>query len=119
MTVKKQALVNAYAKAYGNVSKACELVECSRKTYYKYLKEDQEFKTAIEAVEPNELFVDFAEQHLIKKIENGDTTAIIFALKTRGKKRGYVERQEVQTEHKTQLVLNPVSEAVASAIELN
>ena len=119
MNIKKESLLKAYAECYGNVSKACKAVDCSRKTYYRWLKEDEEFKTAIEAVEPNELFVDFAEEHLVEKIRKGDTTAIIFALKTRGKKRGYVERQEIANEHKTQLVLNPVSEAVARAVELN
>jgi hypothetical protein len=39
--------------------------------------------------------VDVAESKLMAKIDAGDTTAIIFFLKTQGKGRGYVERQEV------------------------
>jgi len=42
-----------------------------------------------------ESMIDNAESALYKQILDGNITAIIFFLKTRGKKRGYVERQEV------------------------
>lgn len=44
--------------------------------------------------------LDFAESKLDQNINNGDTTAIIFLLKTLGKERGYVERQENKTDVK-------------------
>jgi len=37
----------------------------------------------------------FAESELMKLIKEGNVAATIFFLKTQGKKRGYVERQEV------------------------
>jgi len=57
------------------------------------MKEDAEFaqgiKDAFEAV------LDNVESKLLSKINDGDVTSLIFFLKTRGKKRGYVERQEI------------------------
>lgn len=46
----------------------------------------------------SEAFGDLAEGKLMQQINAGDTTAIIFALKTRFKDRGYVERREVAAE---------------------
>lgn len=43
-----------------------------------------------------ESLLDFAESQLLNNIKNGDTTSILFYLKTQGKKRGYIERQEVE-----------------------
>ena len=39
--------------------------------------------------------VDMSEGALFKQIQEGNPAAIFFHLKTMGKKRGYVERQEV------------------------
>lgn len=85
-----------------------------RSTLYGWLKSDPEFAAALE--EARENLVDMAENRLrtliqgvpaIEIDEKGEKrfagwiekpseTAIIFTLKTRGKKRGYVERQEIE-----------------------
>jgi len=95
MDIKKKAFIKAYAESFGNISISAKSAGIDRRTYTNWLKSDEEFKAAIEAIEPDDLIVDFAENALMKKISKGDTTAIIFTLKTKGKKRGYVERQEV------------------------
>ena len=94
MDIKKKAVVEAYKKAFGNVSVTMASVGIDRTVFYDWLKADAEFKEAIDNVQPEEVFVDFAENALTKRIQDGDTTAIIFALKTKGKKRGYIERVE-------------------------
>jgi len=45
-------------------------------------------------IDAKETMLDFAEGKLYQKIKDGDNTAIIFYLKTQGKARGYIERQE-------------------------
>jgi hypothetical protein len=66
-----------------------------RVTLYKWI-EDEALEDAV--IEGRNARLDFAENKLDKKIESGDTTAIIFLLKTLGKERGYVERQENKIE---------------------
>lgn len=94
MELKKKTFIESYKKTFGNVSQACRASKISRQTFYNWKDEDDKFLSEIINAEPDEMFVDFVENALQKKILSGDTTAIIFALKTKGKKRGYVERQE-------------------------
>lgn len=106
--IKKKALIEAYIKSFGNVTQACNAVGLSRETFYRWQREDKSFKNAIEKAEPEERFMDFLESKLVEKINGGDTTSIIFALKTKGKKRGYIERQEI--EHSSDVETNVVFE---------
>jgi hypothetical protein len=94
--IRKKAFIETFKKTFGNVSQTCKVLELDRSTYYKWLKEDEDFKNEIETVEPKELFLDFTESKLVEKINTGDTTAIIFTLKTKGKSRGYIERKEIE-----------------------
>ena len=40
--------------------------------------------------------IDFAESSLYKQIKDGNTSATIFFLKTQAKRRGYIEKQEIE-----------------------
>ena len=80
-------------KSLGVVTTACRQVGINRTTYYKYLKEDKEFAKQVKDIE--NIALDFAESQLHKQISEGNTTATIFLLKTKGKSRGYVERSEI------------------------
>ncbi|MEO3507414.1 hypothetical protein ABG849_24165, partial [Phocaeicola vulgatus] len=64
----------------------------TRACYYKWRDSDLKFKERAEEVE--EETIDVVESKLLSAINNDDLTAIIFYLKTKGKKRGYVERVE-------------------------
>lgn len=90
---QKEDLIQAYKSTMGNVSLAVEKVGLSRTTFYNYMKEDEEFRKACNDIDERNL--DFAESQLLKQIRDDNTTSLIFYLKTKGKNRGYVERQEL------------------------
>jgi hypothetical protein len=89
----KKAMLDALEKSLGVVTSAAKTVGVGRTTHYLWMQEDKEYKAAVE--ELSDVAIDFAESQLHKQIKDGNSTATIFFLKTKGKKRGYVERQEV------------------------
>lgn len=92
-TIKKKAMIDALVKALGIVTIACKEVGIARQTHYYWYNEDEEYKAAVDDV--LDVALDFAESMLHKQIQDKDTTATIFYLKTKGKKRGYIEKSEV------------------------
>ncbi len=90
----KKALIDSLEKSLGIVTTACKQVGIGRTTFYQYLKDDIDFANKVKEIE--NIALDFAESQLHKQIQNGNTPATIFYLKTKGKKRGYIERQEIQ-----------------------
>ena len=89
----KKAILEALEKSLGIVTTACKSVGIGRTQFYNWLKEDKEFADKVSDIE--NVALDFAESQLHKQISNDSTSATIFYLKTKGKKRGYVERQEI------------------------
>lgn len=90
----KNAMLDALEKSLGVVTTACKSVGIGRTTHYLWLEQDAEYRKAVDELQ--NMTLDFAESQLHKQIKEGNTTATIFYLKTKGKKRGYVERQEIQ-----------------------
>jgi len=88
----KNAMMEALKATHGNVSAAAAKVDISRKQHYEWLKTDPEYAQAVHDIQ--EGIVDFSESALLKQIKEGNIAAIIFHLKTQGKRRGYVERIE-------------------------
>ena len=93
---QKAAMIEALEKSLGIVTSACNSVGISRNTHYTWLTQDDIYKEAVEEIENRAL--DFAESQLHKQIKEGNTSGTIFYLKTKGKKRGYIERTEVHQE---------------------
>lgn len=92
----KDKFLDIFAKKAGNISKSCEAANISRRTFYDWMRDDDEFKESVEDIQ--EGLLDYAESKLLDNIEAGKEQSIFFYLKTRGKKRGFVERQEIQTD---------------------
>lgn len=89
----KKALLEALEQSLGVVTSACKKVGIGRTTYYDYYRNDPEFRAAVD--ELSNVALDFAESQLHRQIKDGNTAATIFYLKTKGKQRGYIERQEI------------------------
>jgi hypothetical protein len=88
----KKAVLEALEKSLGVVTTACKAAKVGRTIFYEWLKEDTDFARQVQEIEG--VALDFAETQLFKQIQEGNPTATIFYLKTKGKRRGYVERQE-------------------------
>ena len=95
---KKQLLLKELENSFGIVTLACKNLSVSRQTHYRWYKSDLEYKNKVD--ELTNIALDFAETQLYKLIEQGNTQAIIFFLRTKGKRRGYVEKQEVEYKNK-------------------
>lgn len=113
MDNRKKEILEELEKQNGIVSIACKNIGMPRSTFYNWLKEDADFKSEVDDIQ--EVAIDYVESKLFQKIEgvtvkakggagNEDEppvyelppsdTAIIFYLKTKGKKRGYIEKTE-------------------------
>ena len=92
--LKKETFLAALLSSDGNISKACGQTNISRTTIYDWIKKDEGFKDKVSYV--SEELLDMAEDQLLTMIRNGNLTATIFYLKTKGQARGYIEKQYVQ-----------------------
>lgn len=94
-------MLEALDKSLGIVSTAAKMAGIDRTTHHKWVREDPEYKAAVDQIA--ESVIDFAESHLYKLIKEGNPAANIFYLKTKGKNRGYIERQEIEVSERKPL----------------
>ena len=87
----KKALLEALEKSLGVVTTACKSVGVSRASFYNWYNEDPEFREAADSMQ--DVALDFAESQLFQQIKGGVPSSTIFYLKTKGKKRGYIEEK--------------------------
>lgn len=87
---KKASFLSALKASKGIIQTACDACGITRAMFYRWRDGDSGFKAKYDEV--NEGQIDKVESKLLSKIDDGDTTAIIFYLKTKGKSRGYSER---------------------------
>ena len=83
---KQKDLLTAFKNNCCNVSEACRLVGLTRRTFYNYMDNNPAFKEAIEEIRSE--MINLAESKLFSAVNNGNMTAVIFLLKTKG---GYKE----------------------------
>ncbi len=85
-------IIEVLTNCAGLMKPAADKLNVSRCTLYEWCKKDPELEAAKNAA--RDAVVDMAESKLFKKVKDGDLIATLFLLKTLGKDRGYVERQE-------------------------
>ena len=96
--ISKEAFIIAYKENFGNITISCESAGVGRGQYKSWCDKDPEFRQRLAEIEPEEIMLDFGEHKLMERVAKGDTLATMFLLKTKGKRRGYIERQEVAHE---------------------
>jgi hypothetical protein len=84
------SLIDEYS---GNLSAVSRALGVNRLTVYRFMANRPTVKQALS--EAREKMIDNVESKLYSKALDGDPACMIFFLKTQGKSRGYVERQEV------------------------
>lgn len=87
----KQSFLEALKESEGVLQGACDAIGISRKTALRWRKADPDFNQDVVDI-MKDYQIDLVESKLMERIKAGDTTAIIFYLKTKGKNRGYSEK---------------------------
>lgn len=87
-----EKIAEIYQKKGCNITATCAALGIARKTFYEWKEKKKKLAEALEAAD--ESILDFAESKLVEHIQNDDVQALIFFLRTKGKKRGYVEKTE-------------------------
>lgn len=111
---KKEIMLQCLKNSMGIISTACEKADIARKTHYEWYNNDSDYSAQVDAIQ--ESCIDFAESKLMELINGAkhevatakgevltvqdgpNPTACIFYLKTKGKKRGYVEKSELDVQ---------------------
>lgn len=92
--IHKKAMLAALETTLGVVTPATKNVGIHRQTHYLWMQKDKEYRKAVESMA--EMCLDFVESKLLKQIKDESTAATIFYLKTKGRNRGYIERNEYE-----------------------
>lgn len=101
-------VAHALTVTHGLVYLCAKRLKCQPQTIYNYCERYPSVQAARDAQRGQ--MVDLAEQKLWESIQNGEAWGITLCLKTLGKERGYVERQELSGQDGTPLTLKVVYE---------
>lgn len=94
--IQKEKLKEAIIATMGNIGAIARILDVSRQAVANAIKR---YKLESFLQEAEELRIDFVEEKLIESITQLNPTSIIFFLKTKGRKRGYVETYEIDAKN--------------------
>lgn len=91
-TLSVAGVADSLRKHRGCQADVARAFKVTRQAVNKYINEHPELREVEQ--ECKEVFVDEVEQALFENAESGNVAAQIFILKTKGKKRGWIERED-------------------------
>lgn len=92
---KQKVMLQALRECNALVTHAVKAAKISRSTHYEWMRKYPEYRSAVE--ELDDFVLDKIENAAMRMIEEGKNPAIIiFYLKTKGKRRGFIEKQEIE-----------------------
>lgn len=120
--MKKKAMLLALQASLGIVTRAIDAMNkkgigIERKTHYNWMESDPEYAQAVREID--DVALDFGEASLVDQIRDRNTAATIFYLKTKGKSRGYIERQEITGKDGEALQKPPVKFKLPDGTEID
>jgi hypothetical protein len=114
LDIKKKSFLEALSKSLGIISTACGKNGISRQTFYTWRNADPVFAQACQEVEENA--IDFVESKLLELIAEKNPAACIFFCKTKGKSRGYIERNEFSGKDGGPIQIEQLTESETSVL---
>jgi len=94
LTKQKNAFLNALPLNNYHITNTCNEIGITRGTFYKWKEKDKKFVAVLDKMRDAE--IDIFEDAFRDLINERNPQVVMFALKTRGKHRGYVEKQEIE-----------------------
>ena len=104
LSKEKVTFLKALENGMGIITNALEACNIPRAKYLLWYENDEEFSKLVSQVLEKQ--IDFVESKLLEKINNGDTQAILFYLKTKGKDRGYTEKPQIDDNRNVVININ-------------
>jgi len=92
--IPTEKMADALRKSHGNLKLAAQMLQCSREAVRLRVERVKSLRDIV--TEEREAVIDVAESALYTKVLEGDMRAIEFTLRTIGKGRGYVEKQQTE-----------------------
>ena len=115
LTSKQQKFIEQLVKLDMNVTESCKVIGVNRSTYYRWCNKSDAFREKRDEAE--ESLYDMVESKIYEQIKQGNTTMLIFFAKTRMKKRGYVEKQEIKNSGSLEIVGDILNRKVPQVTE--
>jgi len=94
--LSKKKVRNAIPGSFGIRAIIAKKCEVERGSITKFLQKEKNQDLIKEIEEERDKVLDIGEKKLIELVDRGEFQAVKFLLSTKGKSRGYIEKQEIE-----------------------